>query len=152
MGSETVKLRLSVWREFTPESTLTQWRAASSELANLTATSDLQREVYSWQMKDDPFGGISDEGSRLKLHDLLLRQYSSSRAPEERRVATLNPFLDEADRIIAKGASEWTISQDAPEDDEDAPYMINPLLALKMHLEWISASFAGQPGVSISIR
>jgi hypothetical protein len=65
---------------------------------------------------------------------------------------TLTEFLDEAQRVINVGQAEWTVSQDAPFDDEDVPYRLNPLLALKLHLEWLASIFRDQPGVSVSVR
>jgi hypothetical protein len=148
----SIKLKLSVWRDFNPRRSIIQWRDESSNVQLLSANKDLQQEVYCWQMMEDPFSGISDDSSRLRLHDLLLGRFDSSKPPIDRRVQYLDEFVEEARGVIEAGGSEWTISQDAPVDDEDAPYMMNPLLALALHLDWLRSSFIGQPGISISIR
>lgn len=114
--------------------------------------SDLQQEVYSWQMREDPFGGVYDEGTRTRLHELLVDRFEASRPPSERRVEALGEFLDKAGQVVEAGQAEWTVSQDSPVDDEDVPYRLNPLLALKLHLEWVANIFGGRPGISVSIR
>lgn len=148
----SVKLKLSVWREFNPTRALIQWRAESSELHVLTGDRHLQQEIYSWQMKEDPFGGVADNAMRSNLHDLLMERFASSKSPAERRIEFLKDFIDEALRVVEANQSEWTGSQAAPLDDDDAPYMMNPLLALSLHLDWLRSSFSGQPGISVSIR
>ncbi|GAA3714601.1 hypothetical protein GCM10022268_24150 [Sphingomonas cynarae] len=153
MGADTsAKLKLSVWRDFNPSRALIQWRQESSEVHLLSADRDLQQEVYSWQMKEDPFGGVPDDAIRANLHALLMERFASSKSPSDRRVDLLQDFISEAKRVVRDGQSEWTGSQAAPDDDEDAPYMLNPLLALALHLDWLRASFSGQPGISVSIR
>jgi hypothetical protein len=151
-GDTSIKLKLSVWRDFNPSRTLIQWRSESADIQLLSANADLQQEVYSWKMTEDPFGGIPDEATRASLHELLIIQFSSSKAPDERRVSLLTPFIEKARQVIAADDSEWTVSQDAPIEDEDSPYMMNPLLALTLHLDWVRSSFSGQPGVSVSVR
>ena len=86
------------------------------------------------------------------FEELLSERFDASRPPNERRFEALRDFLDEAAKIVDGGGAEWTGSQDAPVEDEDVPYRLNPLLALRLHLEWLYAVFAGQPGVSVSIR
>ena len=72
--------------------------------------------------------------------------------PSERRFAKLQAFLDEADRVIAADQAEWTVSQDPPMEDEETPFRVNPLLALKLHLEWLKRIFVEHPGVSVLVR
>jgi len=151
-GDSSIKLRLSVWRDFVPNKALILRRGGEVDQRVLSADSDLQQEVYAWQMKEDPFDGISDESTRLNLKKLLVDKFNSSLPPADRRFATIKEFLVEAKRVIDSNEAEWTISQDAPVDDEESPYRLNPLLALVLHLEWLASSFSEQPGVSVSIR
>ena len=88
----------------------------------------------------------------MRLRELLIDKFEASQPPSMRRIEALTGFLDEAQRVIEVGQAEWTVSQDAPFDDEDVPYRLNPLLAIKLHLEWLLSIFKGQPGVSVSIR
>jgi hypothetical protein len=114
--------------------------------------SELQQEVFSWHIREDHLAGISDEATRLRLQNLLIERFEASRPPAERRFAMLQAFLDEAGQIIDAGSAEWIGSQDAPAEDEDVPYRLNPLLALRTHLEWLHSVFANQPGISVSVR
>lgn len=153
MAAESyIKLRVSVWRDFVPSRAMLLRVAGQQDHRLLSGDSDLQQEVFSWQMREDHLAGITDEASRLKLRDLLVERFDPTRPPNERRFEALREFLDEASTVVEAGGTEWTGSQDAPVDDEDAPYRLNPLLALCAHLEWLYAVFAGQPGVSVSIR
>lgn len=152
VGDSHTKLRISVWRDFTPQKALTLRSLGRDEHQLLSADTELQQEIFTWQMREDPFGGISDDAARAKLRDLLIDRFAGGQSPANRRVDVLRDFLEEVERVIAGGHVEWTQSQDAPDDDEEIPYKINPLLALKLHLEWILDCFSGQPGVSVSIR
>jgi len=152
MAESLSKLKLSVWRDYVPDKSLILRRGTENDQALIGVDSDLQQEVYCWQMREDPFAGVSEEALRTRLQELLINSFDASRAPPERRFTLLRAFLDEVTAAIEANSSEWTVSQDPPTDDEEAPYRLNPLLALKLHLEWLSESFAGQPGVSVSIR
>jgi len=103
-------------------------------------------------MREYPFGGVSDNDTRMKLRGLLIDRFEASQPPAKRRVDALAEFLTEAQHVINAGQAEWTVSEHAPDDDDDAPYRLNPLLALTLHLKWLSSIFSNQPGVSVSIR
>ena len=108
--------------------------------------SDLQQEVYSWQMREDPFGGVAAiRAARIRLHELLVDRFEASQPPSKRRIEALGEFLEEAHRVIHAGQAEWTVSQEPPVDDDDVPYRLNPLLALSLHVEWLVSAFGRQP-------
>lgn len=148
----SVKLKVSVWCDFVPSRLMLLRAAGVQDHRLVSGETDIQQEVFSWQMREDHLAGITGESLRLRLRDLLVERFDPSRPPSERRFGELREFLDEAAAVLEAGATEWTGSQDAPVDDEDAPYRLNPLLALRAHLEWLYAVFADQPGVSVSIR
>jgi hypothetical protein len=148
----TVKLRISVWRDFVPIKSLTVRRDGETDHHLLASDAHLQQEVFSWQTREDAFAGVIDEETRIRLHEKLLERFDPSRPPADRRVNALRDFIDEANNVIEAGRSEWTISQDPPVDDEDAPFTQNSLLALKLHLEWLMDVFYERPGVSVSVR
>ena len=153
MASESLtKFKLSVWRDFVPSKALILRQDGGKGRQVLANESELQQEVYSWHTREDPFGGVSDEDARIRLRELLVDRFEASQPPANRRVEMLIEFLNEAQRVIDAGHAEWTVSQDAPVDDEEAPYRLNPLLALSLHIEWLMSSFSGQPGVSVSVR
>jgi hypothetical protein len=148
----SIKLKLSIWRNFVPNSSLVFRAAAGQQGHVMVGDTHLQEEIYTWHLKEDAFGGVTDEGIRAELQQLLVDTFSASHAPEQRRFAVLDEFLQKADAAIEAKHAEWTVCQDAPVDDEDIPYRINSLLALKLHLQWLANCFAGQPGISVSIR
>ena len=146
------QIKLSVWRDFTPSKALIFRQDGDQGQHVLDRESDLQQEIYTWHMREDPFGGVSDEGARMRLRELLVDRFEASQPPSNRRVEALAEFLDEAQRVIEAMHAEWTGSQVAPLDEEDVPYRLNPLLSVKLHLEWLASTFYGQPGISVSVR
>src|ERR1035441_9477950 len=63
------KIKLSVWREFVPSRTLLFRQEGAQPRQVLAGEPDLQQEVYAWHMREDPFGGVSDEGARTRLRE-----------------------------------------------------------------------------------
>jgi hypothetical protein len=68
----TVKLRISVWRDFVPTRSLTVRRDGDPDHRLLSGDAHLQREVFSWQTREDLFAGVSDEEIRDRLREKLL--------------------------------------------------------------------------------
>lgn len=152
MADSVVKLKLSVWRDYIPSKALVLHRGVDAPRHLPSSDSALQQEIYCWHTREDPFAGISDDEIRAKLRSLLLDAFDPSLPPSERRFSSLRPFLEEASRAVNDQKSEWAISQDPPADDEEWPYRLNPLLALKLHLDWLTGCFLEQPGISVSVR
>lgn len=153
MSAESVvKLKLSVWRDFAPGRPLSLWRGDQNTQEIISRDSEIQQEIFSWQMREDPFDGVLDEEDRARLRAVLLDRFEPSSKPSDRRVERLDEFIGEANRILDGGKAEWTISLDPPQEDEDAPYRLNPLLALRNQIEWLIGSFGGIPGLSVSVR
>ena len=152
VSDSLVKLRISVWRDFSPARALTLWIGDRPERQVISSDSDIQQEVFAWQMREDPFAGISDEADRSRLRALLFDRLEPSIPPEGRGIDRLNDFLKEATRILDADGSEWTVSLDPPIEDEDAPYRLNSLLALRNQVDWVAQVFGGLPGISVSVR
>jgi len=93
-----VKLRLSVWRDFVPGATLALWSGEPRAQRVITGDSEIQQEVFSWQMREDPFDGILGDADRAKLRELLLERFEPSSSPRDRRISGLADFVAEADR------------------------------------------------------
>ena len=148
----SVKLRLSIWRDFVPRRTLALPNDEDGVHQVLTSESSLQEEVYSWHLREDPFAGIPDDEIRRRLRASLLQPLEASRPPSERRLAVLDDFVVEAEKAIAAGDAGFAPSQDPSSDDQDAPGEVHALLALTLHLKWLSRCFANRPGISVSIR
>ena len=145
-----VELTLSVWRAFAPPRTLVLFDE-TREHQMLDPESDLQQEVYSWQLREDPFAGIEDEQVRLDLRERLDR-LNVSRPPPERRLAVLQDFIAAAERALDSRQVEWSPSRSQAPDHDELPREINALMALVLHLKWLLACFANCPSVSVSIR
>lgn len=152
MSVETrVKLKLSIWRDFVPGRRLDSWDDDGNTHQLAGSESSLQEEVYSWHLWEDFRDGIADDKIRRRLDNQLCR-LDASRPPSERRLSVLDDFIAEARKAIASGEAGFSPVQNPPVGDEDAPNAINALLALTLHLEWLSRCFADRPGISVSIR
>ena len=151
-GESGVSLTLSIWRDFMPTRPLALpddegWQLLDSE-------SGLQEEVYSWQLREDAFAGVSDYTDRMDLRDRLLGRLANSKPPNERRLSVLEEFVEAAEASIASGSATFAPSGSRSNDDADdeSQVELNPLLALTMHLKWVLACFGNRPGVSVSVR
>ena len=144
-------LRLSIWRNFTPKRPiLTQ--GTQSDGPQVLDPDNLQEEIYTWQTAETPFDGIADETVRQELRSKLLERLNASLLPSERGIGVLNEFIQNAENAIASGRAEWTISQSESDNDEETADQVNGLLALTLHLKWLSDCFADRPGISVSVR
>ena len=151
MIEASAPLRISVWRGFKPKRTLVA-RDTENNGHKVMDLDNLQEEIYTWQTSESPFDGIADESVRLRLRDHLMDRLNASRPPSERGINVLNEFIVAAEEAIASGGAEWTASQSQTDDDEDTADQVKSLLALTLHLKWLSGCFADRPGISVSVR
>ena len=113
--------------------------------------SGLQKEVFSWRMVEDAFGGVTDVDARADLEAKLLQAFSIDAPPEQRGVLALRTFIDRASTVLEAGSVEWSGSQSAS-DELGGEVRLNPLLALVAHLSWVADVFDEQPSVSVTVR
>ena len=147
----SVRLKLSVWRDFAPSRRLGAWGGEGNHHQLPDSDFNLQEEVYSWPLREDFLDAISDNEIRGRLEERL-HLLDPSLPPSERRLEVLDGFVSEAEDILKSGAAGLSPILNPSLDDEDAPRTINALLALTLHLKWLSRCFANRPGVSVSIR
>ncbi|MBK0020823.1 hypothetical protein IAE29_03780 [Ochrobactrum sp. S46] len=148
-SDSVVKLRISIWKDYAPPRNLVIHDLEI--LKPLGRDDNLQQEIFSWQVREDPLAGVADDELREQLRASLFDAFNPSLPPVERRFSKLEIFFRNAEKAVESGSAEWTISQDSPSDDEGVS-LINPLLALKLQLDWLHQSFSKHPGVSVSIR
>jgi len=152
MGVETsVKLKLSIWRNFIPSRQIISWDEEGGAPPVEDLGSNLQEEVYSWYLREDYLGGISDDETRRRLEERIDR-LKPNNPPSERRLSALEEFITQAREAIDSGDAELSAVQNPAVDDEDAPRAINALLMLTLHLDWLLRCFENRPGISVSIR
>lgn len=142
---ETVVFHLSIWRDYTPPHPVAL-HGYEADFQVVTSKHSLQAEVYSWPLQQDHFAGIAEEQTRNRLR-ALLEKLDVSRPPVERPLAALNDFVTAAEKAIEENKAisvQW--------NSGDMTVMINPLLALVLHLKWLVRCFKDRPGISVSIR
>ena len=152
MAAETsARLKLSIWRDFSPSRRIGAWDGEGKVHQISDSDFNLQEEVYSWHLREGFLDDISDDEARRRLEERL-RLLDPSRLPSERRLDVLEGFVSEAEDILESGAAGLSPILNPLVDDEDTSSTINSLLALTLHLKWLSRCFADRPGVSISVR
>ena len=152
MSVETrVRLKLSIWRDFVPGRRLDSWDDKTDTHRIVGSEFNLREEVYSWHLWEDFRDGIVDDEARRRLEEQL-RRLDLSRPPSERQLGVLEDFIAEARKTIGSDMAGLSPIQNPPIGDEDVPDAINALLALTLHLEWLSRCFADRPGISVSIQ
>ena len=153
MTNVSPQFRLSIWRHFIPKRTLVVQDLPNST-KQVTNTDNLQEEVYSWQTSEHPFDGVADDAVRVNLRNYLMERLNDSLPPSERGIGVLDKFIEEAEKAIESGTTEWIVSQGRPgsEDAAGTADRINSLLALTLYLKWLSRCFADRPGISVSVR
>ena len=55
MADSLTKIKLSVWRDFAPSRALILRQDGEEGYHVLANESDLQQEVYTWHMREEPF-------------------------------------------------------------------------------------------------
>lgn len=145
-------LKLSIWRNFTPTRVLALQDGKDSKTRLITPGFDLQEEVYSWSLREDILSGIESQNLRENLHTKLFDSMDPARPPSERPIALLDEFVEAALEAIESGGVEPIAVQNPPDSDSDTSIEINGLLALALHLKWLSRCFADRPGISVSVR
>ena len=143
--------KLSIWRDFAPDHRLGAWDGEGSHHQLPDSEFNLQEEVYSWPLREDFLASISDDEARHRLEDWI-RRLDPSHPPAGRRLDVLDGFVSEAEGVLESDAAGLSPILDSSADDEDTPAEMNTLLALTLHLKWLSRCFADRPGISVSIR
>lgn len=142
---ETVVFHLSIWRDYTPTHPVAL-RGYEAGFQVVTSEHSLQAEVYSWPLRPDHLAGIADEKIRNHLQ-ALIEKLDVSRPPVERPLAALDDFVAAAEKVI-----EENKAIPVPWNSGEMTVVINPLLALVLHLKWLVRCFKDRPGISVSIR
>ncbi len=153
MTNESSPLRLSIWRNFVPKRPiLNQDSHSQNPQIWASGSVNLQEEIYAWYTQESPFDGIVDDVTRENLREKLFGKLDASLPPSERGIAVLKEFIEVAETALTDEKAEWTISQNASDDDEKFTDKVNGLLAVTQHLKWLVDCFSDRPGISVSVR
>lgn len=147
----TAGLRVTVWRPYSSERALAVVRPGEPELSYIDEQVGLHQDIYSWQTREDVWGGLVDDALRAGLRNRILEGFQPYADPSERGFSQLRDFLDALGAAVRSGKSEWSISSQS-EVDARFVHRIHALLAFYRHLEWVYRVFKDVPGVSVSVR
>lgn len=142
--------RVTIWRPYTPVRALTLKDAGSENMTLLGPEAVLQQEAFTFQPKEDVWGGLVDSDAREALSVRFISDFEPVRPPSERGLDRLAAFLVDLREALPKG--EWASSGQQLDEDSEQAVRLNPLLAFYSHLAWMYDTFKDTPGASVSVR
>lgn len=110
----------------------------------------LQQEAFTFQPKEDIWGGLVDSEVRERLSVRFISEFEPVKPPSERGLERLHAFLNDLKDAIPKG--EWASSGQQLDEEGDQAIRFNPLLAFYTHMAWVHDIFKDAPGASVSVR
>ncbi len=154
-----IQRTFSIWREFHPSRPLAHRLAGEAPVIFHTDSapeedSGLYEEIYRWHLREDILAGITEEGVRSEVDDVLKR-LDAAKPPSARQLDVLRDFINLARTRLNEGAVDpvlWNEPNADPREEGTDAVEVNSLLSLTLHLEWIVACFEGRPGISVSVR
>jgi len=146
------KLRISLWRNFRPERTLSYTARGATNAKFFQRDDQLQEEVFAWHVGEGVINGIVDDQLRAKITACLTEEFAPALAPSDRPCSKLTKFFNVAMEAIESGKAEWSDSEDGSFQDDPEPYRVNMLLAFYNQMLWLHEMFKDEPGVSVSVR
>lgn len=143
-------LRVTIWHPYVPSQPVSHHSAEHGP--TYFAPKDLQQDVFSWQVRDDVWGGIAAEEIRRSLRDGFISAFDPYLPPGDRSVEKLTLFVQQLRKVVRSSASDWSVSGQEPDDDADSSPRLNALLAFERQLSWMEEVFRHLPGVSVTVR
>ncbi len=142
--------RVTIWRPFSPDKALTYHRGAAENVSVVGPDMVFQQEAFSWQIREDIWGGVVDSEVRSGLAAKLIGDFQPILPPTERSMPKLMTFLAEIEAAAA--TAEWSNSAQQYERDGETAVRVNVLVSFCVQIRWICHVFKDLPGASVSIR
>jgi len=143
-------VRVSIWRPFAADRPLILQGRRSEYLTPIGPETQLLREVFSWQVREDIWAGVLDSDVRERLSQRLIEDFEPILPPNERGMPKLRLFVDELARTLPE--TDWSESAHQFEEDGQTPVRLNALWAFYTQLRWIYDVFRHVPEASVAIR
>ena len=116
--NEQSTFKVSVWGAFIPEFELIMSADEMSVDSNKPAvhviseeSSGLWKEMFSWKMLEDAFGGVIEINDRDRLKEALLEKMAIEVHPSKRTIDSLKSFVSDASSVLSSGGVEWSGNQ-----------------------------------------
>jgi hypothetical protein len=155
MNNETTaSLRITIWRAYRPARALAVYTSGAMPVVSVTSSADapLHREVFSWQAREDIWGGLDDDKTRLELMEKFRTDFDALLPPADRTIDKFGRLLDELRPVATSNASKWTASSQTDTDDPSVNYGVNALLAFYNQMAWVYKMFKNAPDASVTVR
>jgi len=146
MHDSTNVFRLRIWRPC-------QWYREVSDSAGRPLDAEQHYEpIYTWTAPPGIAECIVDPRSSERLQGVLTDAFT-----EEMRlpISHLATILESVDAVLSRaGASDWSDSEEEKRlnDMEAVSLRFHPLLAFRLHLEWLIDTFGQVPEATISLQ
>lgn len=147
-----IGLKVTVWRRYSPERTIIH--STDKEATYFSPDERLLQDVFSWQVREDVWGGFTDTEVAQSLSTRFASAFDPFLPPNQRDFGTFKAVLSELSAAATSPNSYWASSaqQKDTDEDSDASTRVNPLLAFYNQLHWIYEVFKDVPGASITVR
>jgi hypothetical protein len=149
MNVTETKMRVSVWRPHGTSRSLANASDVPPEYFDQDTL--LLEEVFSWQVAEDVWSGITSQELRERLQEKLRTTFDPYLSPTTRRFDKLQPVLDELKAVAQSEHSGWCSSQQDA-DDQGNSLLLNPLSAFCNQLHWLNDVFKNVPNASLTVR
>jgi hypothetical protein len=149
-GDTSAGVRITIWRPYTPDRPLAIQSSETDSVRVVGPDLPLQQEAFTWQVREDIWGGLVDSDLRQALSQRFISEFEPVLSPNQRSVEKLRALVEEIETALPK--SEWSESGQQLEDDGETPYRLNPLLGFFTQMSWLCEVFKDTPGASVSVR
>ncbi len=146
----SVGLRVTIWRPYAPDRPLAFQQAEATTMTAVGPEIQLQQEAFTWQVREDIWGGVVDSNLRERLSQRFISDFEPVLPPSQRGMDKLKALLSELANAIPE--AEWSASGQQVEEDGETPYRLNSLLAFHVQMSWLYDVFKDTPGASVSVR
>lgn len=150
LADTSAGLRITVWRPYVPDRPLTIRKGSDDTISVVGPDMQLQQEAFTWQVKEDVWGGLTDSEVRQQLSQKFITEFEPVRPPAQRSLAKLGSLLDEL--RAADASAEWSSSGQQVHEDGETAVRLNSVLAFLNQLTWLHDVFRDVPGASVSVR
>lgn len=152
-----IQFHLDVWRPLKAHRRISfgiEDRDGNARQTDITQSDRLYEQVYSWNLKGDPWVALGDDEVCKNIQEELTTGFDFNEPPEKRSFEKLSSIVEKIGKYLEDDNNrpwQYWIQPDN-ENDSDGSFQLQPILALYHHLKWLCELFEDLPGASVTIR